>query len=204
MIVGATTTSIMLLQGLRQAENPDAWQQFHARFEPLLHTFAARAGVRERDAGEIVHRVLSALIERFRKGQYDGQRGQLRTWLRAVAVEQVGEYLRSRPDLQATSADGARDAGAGLDGVGTGPDGRALEVLFDQEWERRLLTECLREVVGQVDALTFQAFELYAIENRPVDEVAKRLGMSRDAVCLSRRRVLARLRKLEKELDGAW
>ena len=81
------------------------------------------------------------------------------------------------------------------------------QAVFDQEWERNQLAIALREVARCVDPGVYQAFELYAVLGQPASRVAKFLGVSRNAVYISKSRVLARLRdvlaRLERDEVGA-
>lgn len=195
-----TATSTSLLEGLRREGDERAWREFCSRYEPVLLALARRAGFREQDARDVVQETLIAFLEGFRAGRYERERSRLRSWLKGIVVNKIRETRRrlAKPEIQVADK---TDATAFMDAV---PDDYELTDVFDEEWEQQVLTECLREVRNQVDAPTFQAFELYAIENWPPEKVAKHLGISRNAVYISKSRVLSRLRDLQKEVSEIW
>lgn len=54
----------------------------------------------------------------------------------------------------------------------------------------------LDDIRREFDPATFQAFDLYARKDMPAREVARLLGLSRNAVYIAKTRVLARLREI--------
>ena len=64
-----------------------------------------------------------------------------------------------------------------------------------------VLTKCLEQARRELDPNVFEAFELYALSEIPVDDVAQRLRMSRNAVYIAKSRVLSRLRELEHQFE---
>ncbi|MHC4065262.1 MAG: sigma-70 RNA polymerase sigma factor region 4 domain-containing protein, partial [Planctomycetota bacterium] len=79
-----------------------------------------------------------------------------------------------------------------------------IDTAYETEWQRALLRECLREVRHQVEPKTFETFELFALKQRPVTEVAAQLGISRDSVYQSKCRVLRHICSVRKELEENW
>jgi hypothetical protein len=61
----------------------------------------------------------------------------------------------------------------------------------------------LNQVRGEVEPSTYQAFDLYALQEVPVGEVARFLNLSNDSVYQAKTRVTARLRALVEEMDKA-
>jgi len=70
-----------------------------------------------------------------------------------------------------------------------------FEAGFERQWRQVTFDEALDEVRLEVDPATFQAFDLYARKSRPAGEVARLLGLSRNAVYQAKTRVLARVRE---------
>ncbi|MHC4090050.1 MAG: RNA polymerase sigma factor [Planctomycetota bacterium] len=196
----STVTSTVLLEGLREQGNDAAWRQFCTRYEPALLAFVRRAGFREQDANDVVQETLAAFFQSYRDGRYDRAQGRLRSWLKGIALNKIREARRRIGGPEVQLVDQA-DATAFINRI---PDDRELKDAFEQEWERQVAAECLREVSRQVDAQTFRAFKLYAVDNWPPDKVATHLGMSRNAVYVSKSRVLSRLRALQADMTQIW
>lgn len=195
-----TIASTALLQALRQEDNSAAWRQFCDRYEPLLLAFTRRAGLGEEDARDVVQETLAAFVQGFRAGRYDPDRGRLRSWLQGIAFNKIREARRrfARPEVQVV------DPGDGTRFMNRVPDDEELTDLFEQEWERAVLAECLREVRRHFDPQTLRAFKLYVLESRPAEDVARELGISRNAVYVGKSRVMAHLTELQKEIAARW
>jgi RNA polymerase sigma-70 factor, ECF subfamily len=196
----STSTSSFFLERLQDGESDAVWDQFCARYEPVLMAFARRAGLQEEDARDVVQEALMAFLEGFRAGRYERHRGRLRSWLQGIVFHKTQDTLRrlSRREVQMVDPSNAT---AFLDRI---PDRKELEDVFEQEWERGVLTECLQQVRREVDPLTFQAFELYAMADQTADQVARQLGISLNVVYLSKSRVLSRMRELQQEIAPIW
>lgn len=195
-----TVTSTALLLGLREPDNEPAWRQFCTRYEPMLLAVVRQAGLSDSDAHDVVQETLLAFVQAFRAGKFDRERGRLRSWLRGIAINELRAYwarARRREAQLATSPSGANPA----DQI---PDEHTLSDIFHREWERGVLAACLDEVRQEVDAVTFAAFELYALEGRPAEEVAAQLRVTKNVVYISKTRVLARVRQLEAVMQDTW
>ncbi len=195
-----TVASTVLLQALHHEGNQEAWRQFCARYEPMLLGFARRSGLREQDARDVVQSTLLSFVEGLRDGRYDPERGRLRSWLQGVAFNKIREARRQLARREVQVADGTGST-AFMNRI---PDDRELTDIFEEEWERGIMADCLREVRRQVRDKTFEAFRLYVMQNWPAQKVAEHLGISRDVVYSNKQRVSSRLRKLARELADIW
>ncbi len=195
-----TINSTIILQGLGGAENATAWRQFSARYEPMLLAFARRAGLRDEDAQDVVQETLVAFLEDFRRGKFDREKGRLRSWLQGIAFNRIKRARRALTKRERQVV----DSGSGTGFMNRIPDDRELTDIFDAEWRRAVTAECMREARQQVDAKTFEVFELYALKGWPAEKVAGHLGMSRNAVYISKTRVLSHLRALRPKMAEIW
>jgi RNA polymerase sigma-70 factor (ECF subfamily) len=75
---------------------------------------------------------------------------------------------------------------------------------WEEEWRQAVLKACIAELRQQVEPVTLEAFELYALQGVAADEVARRLGISRNAVFLAKSRLLARLRDMQTQMEEVW
>ena len=88
------------------------------------------------------------------------------------------------------------------DGTGTGtidripePTESMLEALWHQEWETALLDAALERVKRHVSPEQFQIFDLYALKELPVAQVASILGVNGPRIYLAKHRIAALLKK---------
>lgn len=190
-----TATRTSVLEGIR-AGSPRAWHEFFRLYAPLVTAFAKRLGLSDADASDAVQDTLIAVYAQFRElaEPFDRSKGRFKSWLRGVAQHKVRDIQRRRARLEQSRAAcpvEEKDAPAA---------GDALDAVFDAEWRRDLLARTLAQVAREVDPAVFQAFELYVIHEQPPGQVARLLGTTRNAVYISKTRVLKRVRAVLNKL----
>lgn len=182
------STSVSLLERLRQPASEDAWARFVRLYTPLLFYWARRAGLQESDAADLVQEVFALLVEKLPNFQHDGT-GSFRSWLRTVTLNKWRERGR-RAVLPVTGDDGAL---AGL----TLPD--PLEERWEAEYRQHLVGRALSLMQAEFHPTTWQACWEHVVGGKSAAEVAGALGLTPGAVRAAKFRVLSRLRQ---ELSG--
>ena len=185
-----TTTNLSLLESMRGGRDQRAWREFFHAYAPMLAGFARRLGLSDADANDAVQETLLAVHAAFRKmdGPFDRGKGRFKSWLRGIAQNKVRDVHRRRAREERARA---RHAAEQANSPG---DTAEMDEAFESEWQRRLLGRALEAVSREVDPAVYQAFELYAVLGQPADKVARLLGTTRNAVYISKTRVLRRLR----------
>jgi RNA polymerase sigma-70 factor (ECF subfamily) len=183
------TTSISLLERLRQPGQAEAWARFVQLYTPLLLYWARRTGLQAQDAADLVQDVFAVLLVKLPEFTYDRNKS-FRAWLRTVAFNKWRDRARRR----AIPAVGAGEADLSELTV---PDG--VNEFWESEHRQRLVARALEIMREQFQPTTWQACWEHVAQGRPATEVAAQLGISENAVYIARSRVLRRLRK---ELDG--
>jgi len=194
-----TRTRTTLLDGLKAPDNPSAWQEFIARYQPLVLAVGRRLGLQEADAEDAAQETLAAFVQAYRKDRYDRQKGRLRDWLCGIACHKVRDVMRRR-SRQVRPVTDKTDGTRFLNQI---EDTRA-ESLWDEEWDRAVLRQCLSEVRWQVQPQTYEAFELFVLRQWPPARVAEHLRVSEDVVYQSKSRVLKRVRQLLPRMHEVW
>ena len=191
-----TTTDLSLLDRMRNGRDQRSWQEFFAAYTPLLMAFARRLGLADADAADAVQETLLAVHAAFQKldGPFDRSKGRFKAWLRGITQHKVRHVQRRRGrQMELVARKAAEETGAAVSTADA-------DELFELEWQRNLLDRAMKRVAAEVDANVFQAFKLYVIHDKPPAKVAKLLGVSRNAVYISKTRVLGRLRAIVAEL----
>jgi RNA polymerase sigma-70 factor (ECF subfamily) len=190
-----TTTNSAVLEGIRGG-GPQAWRDFFRVYSPLVLAFAKRLGLTDADAADAVQETLLAVHATFRElnAPFDRSKGRFKQWLRGIALHKVRDVQRRRARQERVRTDFA------VEETETVADAAELEQAFDLEWRRNLLARALDQVVREIDPLVYQAFELYVLHEQPAGKVAKLLGTTRNAVYISKTRVLKRLRPVVAQL----
>ncbi len=211
-VIGAwmPNTPPSLLIRLRDAENHRSWRTFFERYWRLIYSFAIRSGLKPSDAEDVLQDVVVEVFRAMPRFEYDRTRGTFRAWLRTIAQHKVADHLRRAAKRQMQTshpqAIDRTDFTSGLTGYArlSCPAAIEAEQAWERDWRRNLLQVCLERVSHEVEPKTYQAFQLYALENWSARETARLLKMSVASVYMARSRVAARVRELfEKESDEA-
>jgi RNA polymerase sigma-70 factor (ECF subfamily) len=182
-------TSVSLLERLAGTPTDDDWRRLHDLYQPLLHSWMARAGVAASDADDLAQEVLLVVFREVGDFERRG-RGAFRSWLRTILAHRVRDYFRGRKYLP--TATGDSDFLRQLDELES-PDS-ALSRQWDREHDEHVIASLLRRVQGDFAPATCQAFLRHALEGEPAARVAEELGLSLNSVVLAKSRVLKRLR----------
>jgi RNA polymerase sigma-70 factor (ECF subfamily) len=194
-----TATSDTLLAGLLRHDDAGAWTDYVARYRPLLVRYARTFGLPAADAEDAAQDALLAFATAYRQGQYEREKGRLRSWLFGIARNTMLAARRRRgAEVQvAESAEGT--------GFFTGiADEDRMEQEWDRQWQQAVLRQCLLEVRREIEERTITAFELFVQQGLPAREVAERTGLSENAVFCAKRRVLHRMRELLPAIAEAF
>src|SRR5207302_9807265 len=65
------STSVTLLERVRQRDDQAAWERFVALYTPLLYRWAQRAGLADQDAADLVQDVFVLLMKELPSFEYD-------------------------------------------------------------------------------------------------------------------------------------
>jgi len=182
------TTSVSLLERLRQPDQPQAWARFVELYTPLLLYWARQRGLQPEDAADLVQEVFLVLLKKLPAFTYD-RRKSFRSWLRVVARNKWLDRQRLK---------GAALAGrqACLSDVASSDDGEAF---WETEHRQHLVRRALAIMQKEFEPATWKACWECVVEGRPAAEVGAELGLTANAVWIAKCRVL---RKLRQELEG--
>ena len=181
------STSLTLLDRLRQPDQPDAWDRFVQLYTPLLLGWAARQGLAGADSEDLVQTVLVKLIRLLPR--YERREGHtFRSWLFTICRHECLDFRARRASRPLP----------GSEGLDTAPAPRADDP-DEAEYRRGLVHRALELIRGDFTPVTWDVFTRFVLDGRPASEVARDLGLTPNAVYLARNRVLTRLRE---ELAG--
>jgi RNA polymerase sigma-70 factor (ECF subfamily) len=188
---GMETTSPTLLQRVRDARDDQAWQAFFDLYYPIICKYARIQGLSQGDAEEIAQECMQSLSRYLRSFEYSRSRGRFRGLLRKMVHNQIASQRRRKKPRLARS--GELEAQAASDDE---------DKSWEQLWIHEHLVYCLQQLETRYSKQTVDAFRLYALEDRPVDEVCRKLGVTPNQVYLAKTRMIRRLRADVRELIG--
>jgi RNA polymerase sigma factor (sigma-70 family) len=195
--VSEPRTSPTLLGRLQQAPaDQSAWAEFVERYGRKIYGWCRQWGLQDADAQDVTQMVLARIADKMRAFAYDPTRS-FRGWLRTLAHHAWSDFLSDR--RRAVPASG--DTGV-LDLLHSAEARDDLARQLDEECERDLLEKAMVRVRLRVEARTWDAFRLLALDGRSGVEVAAQLGMKVATVFVARSKVQRMIQEEARKLDA--
>lgn len=183
------STSISLLERLRERHEEDAWERFVQLYTPLLCHWVRRLGLEGQDAADLVQDIFTVLVQKLPTFRYNPSK-RFRAWLWTVTLNCRRERLR-RQQIPVQSGDPRILSQATTPNV--------ADEVAEEEYRQYLTRRAMELMQADFQPATWKAFWEYVVNQRPAAEVAGELGLTENAVYLAKGRVLHRLRE---ELKG--
>jgi RNA polymerase sigma factor (sigma-70 family) len=186
-----------LLSRLRDWQDNDGWREFFDMYWRLIYRVARQAGLDDATAQDVVQNTFIYLARRMPRFRYDRTRGSFKSWLRCVTRSRISAFFRRAQAKEPTLPDLPLEADhAAIWESIPDPAGDAMDEIWQREWEENLLKAALRRVGAKVSAKQLMIFQLAALGQVPLKQVARKLEVSLAQVYLARHRV-GRLFKAE-------
>ncbi|QDU08718.1 sigma-70 family RNA polymerase sigma factor [Gimesia aquarii] len=185
-----------LIVRVRDPSNRAAWDQFEQLYRPVIFRIARAKGLQHADALDLVQQVLisvASAIDRFEK-QNGGVR--FRNWLSRITRNAILKALSRRPTDRAAGGSNILDVLSEVPAADNETD-----ALINLEYRRELFQHAAEQVRCEVQESTWLAFELTALQETPIDRVAKALAVSTGSVYAARSRVMRRIRNAVLRLE---
>src|SRR5262249_47065045 len=98
-----STTSLSLLDRLRNPTDGEAWARLARVYSGLLRAWFAAAGLQPADRDDLTQEAMAVVLRRIPEFEHSGRPGAFRAWLRGIAINLLREHWRARPAAQADS-----------------------------------------------------------------------------------------------------
>lgn len=200
----AFTTKKSLLAKVRAGDEV-SWAEFYAAYKPLILLCGQDCLLTPDENDELVQQVMSEIFRKDIVGKYnpdhipddvvfhyDPANGRFRHYLRGIIRNQALKLIRKRKGTVELNDVSQRIAEPAVD---------VWDEMWDEEWKRHVLAMALTELKGHVQPETYVAFEMYAIQERPVQEVADFLGLPIASVYTAKSRCIAALKEIISKLE---
>jgi len=186
------TTNESLLGRLR-ADNADhAWREFFDAYWGAILRYARKLGLSEAQAEEVLQETMVALMRLLPRFVYDRRKGRFRNFLLTIVHRKSLATLQRAARNREVRWHEAMDlAPPGTSREEPGADGEAKA-----RWRDSLMEEAIRRLraAPRLGENSFEVFEAYVLQGEPAAEVARKFGLSENAVYQVRNRLLRRLR----------
>ena len=193
-----------LIIRLKNWEDQESWKDFFDTYWKLIYGVAAKAGLTDTEAQEVVQETVIAVAKKMPGFEYDPRIGSFKGWLLHTTRWKIGDQLRKRRK-DGGGVERAQKTTTRTSTIERIPDpgGFDLEAEWDREWEKNIFDAAIERVKKQVKAKQYQIFDLYVIKQWPVQKVARTLGVNVARVYLAKHRVSALIKKEVKRLGKA-
>lgn len=184
-------TSQSLLQRLQSGASDDGtWQRLVDLYRPLILHWLRRTLTQSQDTEDLTQEILLVIVREVSGFVHPGHAGAFRGWLKAITVNRMRRFWRSRmKNARATGSSGVLGLAAQLED----PDSDVSR-LWDEEHDQFVLRRLLELMESEFEPQTLQAFRRTALEEEPAKIVAGDLQMTVNAVYVARSTVMRRLR----------
>jgi RNA polymerase sigma-70 factor (ECF subfamily) len=192
-------TRASLLDRLKDREDQASWQEFFDIYWQLIYRVGKKAGLTDTEAQDVVQETVISVSNKLPGFIYDPKVCSFKTWMLRLTRWRIIDTFRKRLPQNAAPANGDGTATSPLERI---PDESSLilDALWDEEWEKSLLTAALQRVKPLLKPEHFQIFDLYALRQLPVSQVADIMGVSAARIYLVKHRVAGLVKRAIKEL----
>ena len=182
------TTSKTLLEKISSGDEI-SWDEFYRKYAPVIKAVAKYKGI-EYDADDICQQVMMHFFKQSKTFKFDPGIAKFRTYLGRIVSWKIIDYYRKKREKLSEE----------LDAV---PVDAELDKIYMAEWHKVIIAEAEDELRKRVSPDTFQAYQLYAVQGRPVEKVAAFLECSANQVYQAKKRCFAMMREILLKVNEA-
>lgn len=191
-----------LLSRLKRWDDQESWRDFFDTYWKFLYSVAVKSGLSDDDARDMVQETVVAVAKGLRDGRFKAAEGSsFKAWLKLIVQRRVASHLRRhRLPVAEPTPDGEDTRLTPLVEKVPAPDAGAVSEVWEEEWAKNLADAAIERVKRRVGAKQFQMFDLYALKEWPVGEVARTLHANIAQVYLAKHRVTRLIRQETERL----
>ena len=178
------------------AADEAAWVRFFELYAPAIRKFAAGLGAQS-DAEDVAQEIFLKLVAVLRKGGYNADVGKFRCYLAAMIRRELVSRWRKAQSRGAA-------ANIPLDGLDAGDEPSVppeQAALIDAKWRLARHEAAVEHALSKtaLSARSCDIYRAYVLEERPIDEVAERFGVTKNHIGQIKLRVGRMIAALEAE-----
>ena len=182
------TTKKSLLEAIQNGDNV-AWEEFYKTYRPLIFLRGKDLHLSAAELETLCQDVMVYFFKRGKRFHYDRSRGRFRDYLRIAISHIAYDIIRKRRDKESSYAVLPEEMDF------------SLEEHWENEWRSHIFQQALISLKARLELVTYQAFELYAIQKKSPEEVAEFLNMSVNSVYVAKSRAMTKLKEIIRELQ---
>ena len=185
MLLKYPTTSKTLLDKIASGDEI-SWDEFYLKYSPIVKALAVYKGLSGTDADDVCQQVMLQFFKQSKTFKFDPDIARFRTYFGRIVNAKIINYFRRKENKEILADDKMLDI----------PVDPEIEAIYMSEWRKTLLIEAQQKLKERVAPETYQAYELYAMQGRPVEKVAAYLDCSVNQVYQAKKRCFAMMREI--------
>ena len=179
------TTSKTLLDKIASGDEI-SWNEFYEKYSPIVKALAKFKGLDAAAADDICQQVMLQFFKQSKTFKFDPDIARFRTYFGRIVNAKIINYFRRKENKEILVDDVMPDI----------PVDPEIEAIYMSEWRKTLLIEAQQKLKERVAPENYQAYELYAVQGRPVEKVAAYLDCSVNQVYQAKKRCFAMMREI--------
>lgn len=200
----AYTTRISVLRGAADGDEI-YWKTFYDTYRPLIMLVGGDCNLKPDEKEELVQNVMCEVFQKDILGKFDPDnvpehvtykhdesKGRFRSYFRKIVRYQAIKIFHKRSNALSIDADNNPVSLISED---------EFDAIWNDEWHQHILSQAMVELRSRVEAVTFSAFEQYAVYGKKVEEVAGFFDMSVSSVYTAKSRCISTLKEIIKDLE---
>ena len=179
------STHKTLLERVQNGEEI-AWSEFYDRYKGIIRAVGSLYHFSEDEQDDLLQRVMVKFFANAKTYVYRQGEVKFRTYLARIIRSEAVDTIRSN------AARRNAEESAWMFKI----EDDSFDKEFMDEWRKAVFAEALEELRSRVKFKTYQAFQLYGLQNRPSKDVAALLEISEHQVQVAKSRCAEMLREI--------
>ncbi len=174
-----------------------SWEEFVAKYSEIIVSLGRLKGLTDSECEDLTQEVMFRFFQNSKTFVFDPAIARFRTYFGRIIYGKIIDILRRRPPVSKPIEE-LQEEPASQEAE---PD-ELLNAVLLCEWRKLVLHDALELLRREVEPATFCAFELYVVQEEPVDQVASQLGMSKNQVYIARTRCVQKLKRIIAKINA--
>jgi len=188
------TTSKTLLDMIASGDEI-SWDEFYRRYKDIVLSVAKHKGLQDQDADDVLQAVMLEFFKQSKTFRFDPDIARFRTYFGRIIRAKIADHYRKSGSQQRLTE------GLIADEFEEQQEPEE-DLVFMTNWRKAVLDDAFAKLRERVSPDTWQAYEMYALQNRDVKKVAAYLDYSDNQVYQAKKRCVAMLREIITELNS--
>ena len=189
-------TRATLLARLKDIDDHKSWTEFYGIYSHLIYGVARQRGLTEHEAEDVVIETITSVARHMPTFDYDRKLGSFKSWLLQMARWRIiDQYKKRQRSIVSTGRDGSTLEAVADNNLTTAATGCNLEELWNEEWEKCLLTKATEKARRRLNPKHYQVYDLNIKKEWSANKVAEFLSIPITQVYVAKHRVMDTIKK---------